>query len=155
MQLWTRSAAVCLFALGVFVCVSASSLRYYTPLGPGPGFLPFWLGLGLAVMSVVLFVKAWSGAVSREQADSAVAPGGWQRLGAMTLALVLSAVMFLPLGYRITTLLFLVFAFWYLGRPLGVRGWSLCISVAAVGSFGVFVGFQWLNVPLPVGSLGL
>jgi putative tricarboxylic transport membrane protein len=36
-------------ALSVYVMFGAFDLDYYTPIGPGPGFFPFWLAAILAV----------------------------------------------------------------------------------------------------------
>jgi hypothetical protein len=75
----------------------------------------------------------------------------WQA-GGVLIALAAAAALLEPLGFRLTTLLFiagLLFA-------LGARSPSAILLTALAGSFGVFhVFFYWLKVPLPIGALGL
>ena len=54
-----RIAGAALLAFAV--AFSAGALKYYTysgPGGPGPGFVPFWLGLIMAVLATLLLVGA-------------------------------------------------------------------------------------------------
>jgi putative tricarboxylic transport membrane protein len=66
-------------------------------------------------------------------------------------ALALTALLFEPLGFRLTmfaALAFLLFA-------LGGQGWLTTLLVASAGSFGAFLLFdRWLRVTLPVGIFG-
>ena len=45
--------------LGVFITGFSIPLEYYTDLGPGAGFLPFWLGIGVLIGGVVEVVKVY------------------------------------------------------------------------------------------------
>ena len=49
-----RIAAAVLAAFGVYVISVARKLPYASDSGPGPGFFPIWLGIGM-----VLFAAAW------------------------------------------------------------------------------------------------
>ena len=42
-----------------FIAYESLKLRYYTPLGPGPGFFSFWLGVLLFVLSLCSFLFAY------------------------------------------------------------------------------------------------
>ena len=57
--------------LAAFIAVESLKLRYYTALGPGPGFFPFWLSLILAGLSIIMLVQAglgrWEDKVPTEQ----------------------------------------------------------------------------------------
>ncbi len=47
-----------LAALGVFIITQARAWDYYTLDGPGPGFFPFWYGVAMVVLSLLLVLNA-------------------------------------------------------------------------------------------------
>ena len=51
-------AALCFLALSVFVIWTSWSMEYYTTMGPGAGFFPFWLGVAMAGFSLICLVQA-------------------------------------------------------------------------------------------------
>ena len=51
-------AALCVTLLGVITIALARQLPYQAEYGPGPGFLPLWLGATLVVLSVFLLRSA-------------------------------------------------------------------------------------------------
>ena len=57
MQRIHQVAAVCFVTFSVFVVSESVSMEYYTPLGPGAGFFPFWLGASLGVLALVWLVQ--------------------------------------------------------------------------------------------------
>jgi len=44
--------------VGVVVILQSWELDYMAEYGPGPGFLPFWLGVGFIILGLALLVKA-------------------------------------------------------------------------------------------------
>src|SRR5262245_18771940 len=46
-----------LAAVGIFVIQQARSLTYRDEFGPGPGLLPFWLGILLTALAVGLVIS--------------------------------------------------------------------------------------------------
>jgi hypothetical protein len=50
-----RVSAALLLVFAAFVIVEARALPYWTGSAPGPGFVPFWLGVLLAFASVAMF----------------------------------------------------------------------------------------------------
>jgi len=145
-----RIAGAGLLALGV--AFSAGALKqyaYWGENGPGPAFLPFWLGLAMALLAAMLLV----GAVRAPDPGDAWLPGG---TGLRRLALVLGATTALVLllnvlGMVVATLLFLIGLFRFLDR----HPWPLTIAVAlAVAGLNFLVFTYWLRVPMPVGLFG-
>jgi putative tricarboxylic transport membrane protein len=140
-------------ALSVFTIVLSFDYPYKDKLGPGPGFFPFWLSLITGVLSLALFFQTtWGKSVA--DAAATLLP---ERQGAMRILIILVALagcLFLldPLGFRISTFLFLVL----LPLGLGEKNWWAILIFAVAGSFGVFHAFYyWLKVPLPVGMFGI
>jgi hypothetical protein len=44
--------------LAAFIAWESLQLKFYTHLGPGPGFSPFWLALVLGTVAVLMIVQA-------------------------------------------------------------------------------------------------
>jgi putative tricarboxylic transport membrane protein len=145
-----RVASVAFLALFIGAIVQAWALSLRDALGPGPGFFPFWLGVIGAVLAIILFiqVRGWP------HDDVSVLPerAARGRIAAVFVALVIATALMGPLGFRLTFLAFNA----YVLLALGIRN-TLAVSLFALaGSFGVFHVFdRWLQVPLPVGVLGI
>ncbi len=126
------------------------SLEYYTKLGPGAGFFPFWLGVVMGTLSMVWVVQL-SAAKAR---DSISIPdrAGIVRIVAIVGSLTIATLLMNLLGYQVVMFLLLVFLLLALGRqPLWL---TIVIALAgSVGVYRVFVGY--LDVQLPVASLAL
>ncbi len=145
------TSAVFFVVTGLFVILEVRELDYYTDIGPGPGFLPFWLGVGMAVLSAVRF-----GEVSL-RADAPMKPGflpdrsALVRILSILVALVLSIWLVDALGFSLTMFGFLLFLLMVLGR----QNLLLTLFISVAGSFGTYYVFRhWLHVFLPGAPLG-
>ena len=145
-----RIAGAALLAFAV--AFGAGALRnyaYWGENGPGPAFLPFWLGLVMALLAAMLLV----GAMRASDAGEPWLPRGE---GLHRIALVLGAtiayVALLDLvGMTIGTALFLI----VLVRWPDRQPWPTAIAVGiAVAVLNYVVFTRWLRVPLPVGPFG-
>ncbi len=144
---------VCLCALFGSMAYTAFGYSLSDTLGPGAGFFPFWLGaLGMG-LSAALFVQSWRGRSIGED-HVALLPrgeGAW-RAAALLAGLVIVAVLLQPLGFRLAMLSFTA----GLLLALGVRRPLTILLFALASSFGLFhVFYHWLQVPLPIGLLGI
>ena len=138
--------------LAAFVAVESLKLRYYTALGPGPGFFPFWLSLILAGLSIIMLVQAGLGKVEAMPSDFFANVPGYLKMGAVALGLVVTTALLERVGYCLTMLAVYFFLLWALGR----QSWIVMALVALFGSFGVYYIFvRWLQVPLPMGWFAL
>ncbi len=137
--------------LAVFVAVESLSLRYYTPLGPGPGFFAFWLALILAGLAAIVVLQATFGRPEPMPDDFFSDRTGYLRIGAVVLALVATIYSFEPVGFPLTMFGVCAFLLYALGRQRVVV--TLVVSLAC--SVGVYYVFDhWLRVPLPRGVFG-
>ncbi|MDP1990512.1 MAG: tripartite tricarboxylate transporter TctB family protein [Syntrophales bacterium] len=151
MKRWYQITGVVLFLVAVFLIRASIGLRYYTPLGPGPGFFPLWLSILLAILAVAMFCQATFGKPEAMPADFYADWKGYLRIGGVVAALVGSIVLMESLGFCLVMLVFYLFVLTVLGRqhPL-VTG-----IIAFAGSFGMYYVFvHWLATPLPIGLFG-
>lgn len=140
-----------LLLLAIFVGVESLQLRYYTPLGPGPGFFPFWLAVILGALAIGMLVQATLGQTEPMPSDFFASRVGYLKMGAIVLSLAGTTALLEPLGFRLTMLAVYLFLLCTLGR----QGLVVTALVALAGSFGVYHLFvRWLNVPLPAGVFG-
>ena len=145
-----RIGAAVLLALAVaYTATAAGRYTYWTATGPGSGFFPFWLGLVLAALSILLLASA----VRRPDPGPAWLPTGHGAARFVVVVLVTALfIALLPLlGMVLGTAVFLG----VLLRMLEGHSWRATAAVAvgaAVANWAVFV--LWLKVPFPVGVLG-
>ena len=145
-----RTGAAVLLALAVaYTATAAGRYTYWTVTGPGSGFFPFWLGLVLAALSILLLASA----VRRPDPGPAWLPTGHGAARFVVVVVVTALfIALLPLlGMALGTAVFLG----VLLRMLEGHSWRTTAAVAvgaAVANWAVFV--LWLRVPFPVGMLG-
>ena len=145
-----RTGAAVLLALAVaYMATAAGRYTYWTATGPGSGFFPFWLGLVLAALSILLLASA----VRRPDPGPAWLPTGHGAARFVVVVVVTALfIALLPLlGMALGTAVFLG----VLLRMLEGHSWRTTAAVAvgaAVANWAVFV--LWLRVPFPVGMLG-
>ena len=148
-----RVVLACLCAMCGLMAVIAFGYSLRDALGPGAGFFPFWLGtLGVA-LCVALFVQSWRGRAIGEGTQALLPRGeGARRAAALLAGLAVAALLLQPLGFRLTMLVFCA----GLLLALGVRRRGMIVIFALLSSFGLFhVFYYWLQVPLPIGVLGI
>jgi len=144
-----RVTAALLLAFAVAFSVGAlQNYQWWGPGGPGPAFVPFWLGLGMALLAAMMLVRS----LRQPDAGASWLPRGE---GLRDLLVVLGAtVAFVALldvlGMLIATALYLAGLTRYLGR----HSWWVSGSVAlAAAAFNWLVFVRWLRVPMPEGML--
>jgi hypothetical protein len=136
-------------SVAAFVVAAAVRLGVGPPDEPGPGFLPFWSGIALAVLAVALLVAALrkqSGELPAEEAPAAIP----LRTGLPVVAALSAYYWVLPrLGYLIATsgLMLVLFG----------AGRSRSRTVVAGSLLAVLLSYALfhlvLKVPLPGGIL--
>lgn len=145
-------ASVIFLVFSAFIAWQALELRYYTSLGPGPGFFPFWLAAFFGLLSAIMLFQSFTKDMGPKPDDFFATRAGYLRIAGILFALVLTVLLFEPLGFRLTMLAFLMGLMYVLGRPNPL----VSIPVALAGSFGGYWVFvELLDVPLPVGNFGI
>jgi len=142
--------ALCFVGLSAYVVWESWNLEYYTNLGPGGGFFPFWLGVVMGGLSLVWLVQVSGSKGSLP--DTVFLPErlGLGRILSTIAALVAMAGFMNLLGFQLTMFLFLIFLLLVLGR----QGILVTLIVALLGSAGVYHMFgRFLDVPLPAATI--
>ena len=138
--------------LALAVAFSAGALKYYAywgENGPGPAFLPFWLGVVMALLAALLLASAMR---SSDPGEPWLPRGeGLKRLALVLGATVALVTLLNGVGMVVGTALFLIVLIRFLDRT----PWPLTLAVA-LGVAGInFVVFTyWLRVPMPVSVFG-
>ncbi len=146
-----QTVAVLGILLGAGVGWQAWHMEYLTPIGPGPGFFPLWLGLIFTGLSGAwLLSTAWRPAPG----DRRFFPAwhGSRRILLTTAAIIGTGLSMEWIGFQLAMFAFVVFVL----TALGWRRWGLSIVLSLVLSFGVYHAFtRWLDVTLPQASIEL
>jgi len=144
-----RVTAALLLAFAAAFSVAALKLyAYSSESGPGSAFLPFWLGVVMATLAVLMLLR-------RPRAGDAGVD--WlperpaRRRVAFVVALSVAFVVLLkPLGMIGATALYLAVLVRFFGR----HPWWVAFAVAAAAAaFNWLVFAHWLRVPFPEGIL--
>jgi putative tricarboxylic transport membrane protein len=143
-------AGACLAAFGIYVIFVASKLPYVSEVGPGPGFFPLWLGIGLIIFSSWLVLSSLSAFRKESPSDSPT----WKATGralAGWFGLMVAIALFGWIGFSASFVVLTVFLIVALDR----RPFLLSVGVGiglAVAFHLVFV--MALDISLPAGRWG-
>lgn len=138
-------SGACLFAFGIYVISVAAKLPYLADVGPGSGFFPLWLGIGLVVFAAYLMfasVMSTAGAAKSESQSwkgSGRALAGWS---AMMVAIALLG----SIGFSLSFVILTVFLVVALDRRPALLAGGVGIGLAAA-FYLIFV--VALDVSLP------
>lgn len=132
-----RYASAIFLLIGVFFIVESRKIAA-TSYGSnvGPDIFPIGLGILLILLSIKLFIET----AQRKQEERGGEKPDYKRFLIIFGAAVLYIVLLEPLGYVITTFLFLVIGF----QVLEKGGWLKTLVIAAAFSFGVYYIFVGL-----------
>jgi putative tricarboxylic transport membrane protein len=147
-------SALIILVIAVFYLFKTTKLAVWKGKTLGPGFFPLLLGIALVALTILLLVKATL--APKDPSRSLPERFFPSRSGLLKLlyligALVVYALTLHPLGYLLSTLLFLcvLFLAWDPKRP----GFAIAVAVGTVLFSYVFFDLL-LKVPLPKGLLG-
>jgi len=138
---------VIVLLVGIGVIVFSWDLPYMTEFGPGPSFLPRWIGAGLILCSIAVIVK-----ILKKQDRTGIFFKPRTREGLKMLAIIIFCFLLLPvLGFSIGFAVFSGISM----RIMGKHGWLACgLTLVGIGIGIRFVFADWLSIPLPTGLTG-
>ncbi|MGE5607236.1 MAG: tripartite tricarboxylate transporter TctB family protein [Bacteroidota bacterium] len=144
--------SIVLLVLALVLGFQSLQMRYFTSLGPGPGFFPLWLSILMAILAVTMFIQATFGKAGPLPANFIPDREACKKMGSVVAAIIGVILLLEPLGFCFTMFGFYLFLLTTLGR----QNWVTRIIIALSGSFGMYYAFvHWLACPLPIGLLGI
>lgn len=144
-------SGVILLALATAILIEANKLGLGSLKTPESGLFSFMLAIVLAILSLVLLRQAIKEKDERRSPLLAEATN-WKKIGMTLGALLAYAFLLEPIGYLVSSFFLIVF----LLLAVEAQKWWLTIVVAFLSSAGSYLIFDLLlNVPLPVGMLGI
>lgn len=141
-----RLSSIFFLAVSIIFLYSTLHMPIGQPKEPGPGFMPFLLGLIMVLISGGLFLKAF---IRPERASSELMEkGSIIRVALIVIGLVIYCALLPLAGFLILTFIFeAVFL-----KLLGVPKWRTILLVAIAVTLGTILIFEtWLHVPFPKG----
>jgi len=145
------TGVIVLIFSGVVIEESWKMPEQRATFAPGVGFFPFWLGVLMSILSILLIINAWLR--PSEPAKKAIFPGR-QAMKAIVLILTGLAVYIVLLeilGFLVDTMLFTAFLLGVVMR----EKWKMTFLIASLTSGGLYVIFQLLlGVKLPLNMFG-
>jgi putative tricarboxylic transport membrane protein len=147
--------AIFLFLIGAIVMFDAVRLgwRWQPGFGPGAGYLPFYLALGILVCTGIFIVKqilqlSKVGIVGDKRL---IQEGGLKPILWVLLPSTAMVALIPVLGLHFAAAFYLMF---YM-RVVGKIGWLECVLVSVLFPVGMYIVFDRLFlIPLPDGVLG-
>ena len=154
-------AALCVALFGALVIALARQLPYDAEYGPGPGFLPLWLGAALVLLSAFLLRDA----LKTQTPDDAVGddeergPAAFLQFAPQALmpwliflaSTVIFSLFFEQLGFGLATGLFMLVTM----RWVAHQSWQATIVLAIATPIVLYIGFaRFLMVPLSLEPAG-
>jgi putative tricarboxylic transport membrane protein len=135
--------------LAVLVMIESVRLSLDSIHSPGPGFVPFFLGLSLAVLSLLSLL------VPDQQVKTEAFWNNWER-GRNVFFIFAGLGIYLLLlrsaGFFIDTFLLMI----YLMKFSGEKGYQRAIVTSALTMvFIYFLFYKLLSIPLPKGMVGV
>jgi putative tricarboxylic transport membrane protein len=139
--------------LSLWCYIESTRLTYRTEFTPGPGFMPFWVGVVLALLSCYLlfdsFIRKPSG---KDDAKLLPATHALLRVGAILLSLVIATAVMSYVGFPLTLVLLTMAILRFLERYSIVKSVGYGIAYAVVTWFL----FEYiLSMGFPKGFLGI
>jgi putative tricarboxylic transport membrane protein len=115
---------------------------------PGAGFIFFWSGLILVILSFIVLVDSVR---SSEDTVHEMGEMKWAKIALVLMSLLLYAFFLERLGFVLTTFVLLSFLLGWIERTNWVRSLEVA-SAAALASYAIFE--LWLKIRLPKGIFG-
>jgi putative tricarboxylic transport membrane protein len=143
-----KISSVLFILFGAFLIFESRKYSMGTIDNPGPGFLPFLLGIAIVSMSIVLLIRVWKKMKTQDQTTSWPERKGLIRISLIFIVIVLFTALLETTGYILNVfVLFLI-----LLRPVGKQKWLWTLSISIGATLASYLLFdRWLMLPLPRG----
>ena len=135
-------------ALGLFVVIYSYTLGLGKLIDPGPGLLPFLLGMIFLILSSVRFVTVIQSRETDETEEEKKKTEYW-RIILIVVALLIWAFVLESLGFLIATFILMTLLY----RAAGFNKWYLAVFWGLITVLVTYFVFTYLGVRFPPGIL--
>jgi hypothetical protein len=133
--------------IGVVVLFLSSNYSMGTLSEPGPGALPFGLGLVFVLLSLILLFRSWRGKAPEHEKHLSFG-SRWHKIFMIILFLALVTFFLESLGYLLSIFLMITLSM----LIMETKRWVSALLLGIISSFSTYVLFDvWLKVQLPQG----
>jgi phosphatidylserine synthase len=133
---------------GFYITFEGVQLKLGTPRAPKPGFLIFWMGVIILILSAAFFLQSFSTAGEEKKARWKGLQ--WPKGISLMLALFLYVGVFHWLGFILSTFFLLLFLF----KGLEPQRWSTALLLSALTITVCYLVFSvFLELQFPPGLL--
>ncbi|MBA4423220.1 MAG: hypothetical protein C0390_09005 [Syntrophus sp. (in: bacteria)] len=148
MRRCNQVVGILLLIFSIWVIIVSRDLIYVEEFSPGAGFFPFWLGLSLLILSLILLLNSTIMKFYLTEGNPFPEKHALLRLAYILGSLLVSLLIFERIGFLLTMSVFVAFLLIFVEKYRWYSG--IVISVLMV--FAVYGIFKiWLAVPLPPG----
>jgi len=136
--------------LSIYVCRVSLKLGLGTLHKPGSGFISFWSGIILGILTIMMLIQnIWFDKADR--AEEKKEKIHWRTVILALVSLFICILIFEPLGFIISTTLFVGFLF----KGIEKKGWFATILASLLMTFASYYIFKvLLQAELPKGIFG-
>ena len=148
--MYRKYPALFFLIFSVYVCVVSRRLGLGTLHKPGAGFLPFWSGVFIGILALVLFFQ---GLKSGEggQVEEGSGKVNWKSMTLTLVYFLAYIVCFDYVGFITATVLFVGVIL----KTIEKKSWLTAASVSVGMALASYYGFNvWLQAELPKGLIG-
>ncbi len=139
------------FLFSGFICVESYRMGLGSLHQPGPGFIFFWTAFVMGILSIAVFVPAWTKKKAGEPEGPIFGKENVLKIILVLLSLFLYAFFMETLGFIPMTLLLFIFLLGIIEK----KRWGLTIFVSVAVTVISYLVFEiWLKSQLPRGFLG-
>jgi putative tricarboxylic transport membrane protein len=148
---YNRLSALFFMSVGIFFSLYGRTVEIGTWNEPGPGFLPFWAGVVLAVMGFFLLLGSFKRKEWPVMPPFFPLADSWKRILIAFVSLIAYLLLLKPLGFTLITFLFIAF----LIKTVFPQSWLRTLVVAGCTAILARVLFiNLLETQIPLGFLG-
>lgn len=147
MRKYDLIAALIWMGLGITIAIGSYGLKLETLRSPGPGLMPFLLGIGLSLSSLPILVRSLM--IKDNGGDENIWSGvEFKKLGLVVTSLLVYALILEKVGFVLMTFFLLLMLF----KVIGSRKWSFSLMVSVLTVIVTYLVFVvLLKVELPLG----
>ena len=146
-----RLSGIFWLIFAVIIAIKSYRLGLGKIVEPGPGFLFFWAGIVLAIMSLVIIFGTFDRKKAGEPDKPILGEVNFRKIILVLAAVFLYALLIETLGFLLVTGMLFVFL-------LGVvekKGWLFTVLSSFIVTSAAYLVFKtWLQTQLPAGILG-